>query len=69
MTRAQMERELAADYFQLPREQLRVGIIALHHHVIEYPRVAKVLSERIGTALVNGNWFARRLQALSARAY
>ena len=35
-------------------------IIALHHHVIEYPKVAKVLSERIGTALVNGNWFVRR---------
>ena len=43
-------------------------IIALHHHVIEYPRVAKVLSERIGTALVNGNWFVRRLRALGGRA-
>ncbi len=42
-------------------------IIALHHHVIEYPKVAKVLSERIGTALVNGNWFVRRLQALGGR--
>src|SRR5258706_1281747 len=31
-------------------------IVALHHHVIEYPKVARVLSERIGTALVNGNW-------------
>jgi hypothetical protein len=43
-------------------------IIALHHHVIEYPKAAKVLSERIGTALVNGNWFVRRLQALGGRA-
>jgi 3',5'-cyclic AMP phosphodiesterase CpdA len=43
-------------------------IIALHHHVIEYPNVAKVLSERIGTALINGNWFVRRLQALGTRA-
>src|SRR4249919_2801892 len=43
-------------------------IIALHHHVIEYPKVTKVLSERIGTALVNGNWFVRRLQALGGRA-
>jgi hypothetical protein len=42
-------------------------IIALHHHVIEYPKAAKVLSERIGTALVNGNWFVRRLQALGGR--
>jgi hypothetical protein len=36
--------------------------------VVEYPRIAKVLSERIGTALVNGNWFIRRLQALGGRA-
>jgi hypothetical protein len=43
-------------------------IIALHHHVIEYPKAAKVLSERIGTALVNGNWFVRRLRALEHRA-
>jgi hypothetical protein len=42
-------------------------VIALHHHVIEYPKVTKVLSERIGTALVNGNWFVRRLQALGDR--
>jgi hypothetical protein len=43
-------------------------IIALHHHVIEYPKAAKALSERIGTALVSGNWFVRRLQALAGRA-
>jgi hypothetical protein len=43
-------------------------IIALHHHVIEYPKTVKVLSERIGTALVNGNWFVRRLQVLVDRA-
>ena len=43
-------------------------IVALHHHVVEYPKVAKVLSERIGTALVNGNWFVRRLKALGRRA-
>ena len=43
-------------------------IIALHHHVIEYPTAAKVLSERIGTSLVNGNWFVRRLQSLGDRA-
>jgi hypothetical protein len=29
--------------------------------------VTKVLSERIGTALVNGNWFVRRLQRLGDR--
>jgi hypothetical protein len=43
-------------------------IVALHHHVVEYPKLAKLLSERIGTALVNGNWFMRRLQALGGRA-
>jgi hypothetical protein len=43
-------------------------IIALHHHVVEYPRAAKALSERIGTALINGNWFVRQLQPLAPRA-
>jgi hypothetical protein len=43
-------------------------IIALHHHVVEYPRPAKALSERIGTALINGNWFMRMLQPLAGRA-
>jgi len=43
-------------------------IIALHHHVIEYPRGAKAISERIGTALINGNWFVRRLRRLKGRA-
>jgi hypothetical protein len=43
-------------------------IVALHHHVVEYPRLTKLLSERIGTALVNGYWFMRRLQVLGNRA-
>ena len=43
-------------------------IVALHHHVVEYPKLTKLLSERIGTALVNGNWFMRRLQTLGGRA-
>jgi 3',5'-cyclic AMP phosphodiesterase CpdA len=43
-------------------------IVALHHHVVEYPRPARALSERIGTALVNGNWFVRRLGPLTGRA-
>jgi hypothetical protein len=42
-------------------------IVALHHHVVEYPKAAKALSERIGTALVNGTWFVRRMQRLSDR--
>jgi hypothetical protein len=43
-------------------------IIALHHHVMEYPWAAKALSERIGTALINGNWFIRSLQKMAGRA-
>jgi hypothetical protein len=43
-------------------------IVALHHHVVEYPTRTKLLSERIGTALVNGNWFIRRLKPLGGRA-
>jgi 3',5'-cyclic AMP phosphodiesterase CpdA len=43
-------------------------IIAMHHHLVEYPQPAKQLSERIGTALVNGSWLVRRLQRLAGRA-
>ncbi len=43
-------------------------IVALHHHVIEYPQRAKALSERIGTALINGSWFIRQLRPLDGRA-
>lgn len=42
-------------------------VVALHHHPVEYPRAAKSLSERIGTALVNGNWFVQRLRSLRGR--
>jgi hypothetical protein len=42
-------------------------IVALHHHVTEYPKPAKALSERIGTALINGSWFIRRLRRLADR--
>jgi hypothetical protein len=43
-------------------------IVAMHHHVVEYPMPVKAFSERIGTALINGNWFVRRLDALADRA-
>jgi 3',5'-cyclic AMP phosphodiesterase CpdA len=42
-------------------------VVALHHHLVEYPKRAKALSERIGTALVNGSWFVRQLQRHSRR--
>ena len=43
-------------------------IVALHHHLVEYPMPVKAFSERIGTALINGSWFVRRLEALEGRA-
>ena len=43
-------------------------IVALHHHLVEYPKPAKALSERIGTALINGSWFMRRLGRLADHA-
>jgi len=42
-------------------------IIALHHHPVEYPRSAPALSVRIGTTLINGSWFVRRLRPLAGR--
>ena len=43
-------------------------IVALHHHLVEYPKLGSALSERIGTALINGSWFSRQLQPLGRRA-
>lgn len=43
-------------------------VIALHHHLVEYPASAKALSERIGTALINGSWVLRQFQGLGRRA-
>ncbi|MHC1950605.1 metallophosphoesterase [Bradyrhizobium sp. UFLA06-06] len=42
--------------------------IALHHHLMEYPMPVKTFAERIGTALINGSWFVRRLQRFSDRS-
>ena len=39
-------------------------IVALHHHLAEYPMPVDAFSERVGTALVNGSWFLRILEAL-----
>ncbi|HLG94739.1 MAG TPA: hypothetical protein VKX49_00360, partial [Bryobacteraceae bacterium] len=43
-------------------------VIALHHHVVEYPQGAHALSERLGTTLINGNWFLRRIRPLSSQS-
>jgi 3',5'-cyclic AMP phosphodiesterase CpdA len=42
-------------------------VIALHHHLMEYPRSMAVLSERVGTALINGSWFVRSLKSFATR--
>jgi hypothetical protein len=42
-------------------------VIGLHHHPVEYPRTAPALSVRIGTTLINGSWFVRRLRPLVGR--
>jgi 3',5'-cyclic AMP phosphodiesterase CpdA len=55
---------VAAALAQYPRAG---WIICIHHHVIEYPRAAAALSERIGTTLINGQWFVRRLQSYADR--
>jgi hypothetical protein len=52
---------LAAVTRQFPRAR---WIVALHHHVMEYPKPVKTFSERVGTALINGSWFVRQLQRL-----
>jgi len=49
---------------QFPRAH---WILAVHHHVVEYPGLATALSERIGTALINGSWFVRALQSAGDR--
>ncbi len=48
-----------AVFAQYPRA---CWVVCIHHHLIEYPRADVALSERIGTALINGQWFVRRLQ-------
>ena len=42
-------------------------IVALHHHLLEYPTPVATFSERVGTALVNGSWFVRKLMPFAAR--
>jgi predicted MPP superfamily phosphohydrolase len=42
-------------------------VVAMHHHLVEYPMPVAAFSERVGTALVNGSWFVRKLRPFSAR--
>jgi hypothetical protein len=64
VTAGQM-RGLRAIVRQYPRAN---WIVALHHHVVEYPQPASAFFERFGTALINGTWFVRSLRRLTDRA-
>jgi 3',5'-cyclic AMP phosphodiesterase CpdA len=43
-------------------------IVAMHHHLIEYPMSVAKFSERVGTALINGSWFIRKIRGFASRA-
>jgi hypothetical protein len=57
-------RRLAAVIGEYPKAR---WIITLHHHLIEYPMPVVAFSVRVGTALVNGSWFVRKLEPIAAR--
>ena len=57
-------RRLTAALDQYPKAR---WIVALHHHLIEYPMPVAAFSERVGTALINGSWFERVLKAYAGR--
>jgi hypothetical protein len=57
-------RRLTAAFDAYPKAR---WIVALHHHMIEYPMPVAKFSERIGTALVNGSWFQRVLKPYAER--
>jgi hypothetical protein len=57
-------RKLMAAFDHYPQAR---WIVALHHHLIEYPMPVTAFSERIGTALVNGSWFQRVLKPYAER--
>jgi predicted MPP superfamily phosphohydrolase len=57
-------RRLAALLANFPEAR---WIVALHHHLVEYPMPVATFSERVGTALINGSWFVRKLKPVSAR--
>jgi hypothetical protein len=64
MIPAGQARKLMAAFDHYPKAR---WIVALHHHLIEYPMPVKAFSERIGTALVNGSWFQRVLKPYANR--
>src|SRR5271166_8481 len=64
MISVEQARRLTASLDAYPRAG---WIIALHHHLAEYPAPVEAFSERIGTALINGAWFLRVLRPYAAR--
>jgi hypothetical protein len=60
---AEQARRLFKAIAKFPRAS---WIIALHHHLMEYPMPVR-FSERVGTALINGSWFVRKLKPFAAR--
>ena len=64
MISAGQARRLTAAFDRYPRAR---WIVALHHHLIEYPMPVAAFSERIGTALINGSWFQRVLKPYAER--
>jgi 3',5'-cyclic AMP phosphodiesterase CpdA len=65
MVSVEQAHRLAAAVDQFPEAR---WIVALHHHLVEYPMSVSAFSERVGTALINGSWFVRRLRPFAARA-
>ncbi|MGL4324578.1 MAG: metallophosphoesterase family protein [Beijerinckiaceae bacterium] len=62
------ERQIDKMIAAMERYPDALWIIALHHHLVEYPMRRAAFSERAGTALINGSWFLRRLRRVSSRA-
>jgi 3',5'-cyclic AMP phosphodiesterase CpdA len=65
MVSVEQTRRLAAAVGRFPHAH---WIIALHHHLVEYPMSVAKFSERIGTALINGSWFIRKIRSFAPRA-
>jgi Calcineurin-like phosphoesterase len=65
MVSVEQAHRLVAALEQFPKAR---WIVALHHHLMEYPMSVSAFSERVGTALINGSWFVRRLKSFAARA-
>lgn len=64
MVSAEQARRLAEAIDRFPSAH---WIVALHHHLMEYPTSVATFSERVGTALINGSWFVRKIRSFAAR--